>query len=331
VKAELQSLNAQTVVLLNRGAGRHREETEARIAELFQSHSITPQIRIARDGCEIAPLAGEAVRSDAEVIIAAGGDGTIDAIASVLTGTGKVLAVLPLGTFNLFAKRLNIPLELDAAVETAVHGRIAEINVGAVNGRTFLSRSSVGLYPLALRHREMMFRRFGRSRLIALLSGATALLRWGNVMTIRLTTGNEERFFRSRFVFVCNNPEELDYFRLRGRGCIDADNLAIYLPRPISPGGILRLGFRMLRRRVEKTRDFEMVCVREARLEIEPPSVPVSLDGEVEMMPTPLCYRLRLGALRVRVPKSANSLRQPPTHQGTADTTRAKSATQAIT
>ena len=109
-------------------------------------------------------MAEEAARSDAEVIVAAGGDGTIDGIASVLADTGKILGVLPLGTFNLFANRLNIPLDLEAALHTAVNGRVAEINVGEVNGRVFLSRSSVGLYPFALRHREEMFRRFGRSR-----------------------------------------------------------------------------------------------------------------------------------------------------------------------
>ncbi|MEO5718806.1 MAG: diacylglycerol kinase family protein, partial [Chthoniobacterales bacterium] len=228
------------IVIFNRGAGHHRNETQAQIAKLFQAHGITARLLVARNGGEIASLAQEAVRSDAQVIVAAGGDGTIDAIAAALAGTGKILGVLPLGTFNLFAKRLNIPLELGAAVENVVQGRVAETNVGEVNGRTFLSRSSVGLYPLALRHREQMFRRFGRSRLIALLSGATALVRWGNVMTIRLTTADGEQVFRSRFVFVCNNPEELDYFHLRGRDCIDAHNLAIYLPRPLRPVGILR-------------------------------------------------------------------------------------------
>ena len=298
------------IVILNRGAGHHRDETQTQIAELFQSHGIKVRLLVAQDGNAIASLAKEAAGSDVEVVVAAGGDGTIDAIASALAGSGKILGVLPLGTFNLFAKRLGIPLDLKAAVRTAVIGRIVEINVGEVNGRVFLSRSSIGLYPLALRHREQMFRRFGRSRLIALLSGATALLRWGNVMTIRLTNENEVHLFRSRFVFVCNNPEELDYFRLRGRECIDAGKLAIYLPKPLSPFGILRLGFWMLRRETEETRDFAMICAPKLRLEIEPPRVPVSLDGEVEMMSAPLHYRLRVGALRVRVPAAHDVRRQ---------------------
>ena len=158
MKAEVQPLKARTLVILNRGAGRHGEDTEAQIAELFQSQSISTRLLVARNGGEIASLAQEAVRSDAEIIVAAGGDGTIDAIAAALTGTGKILGVLPLGTFNLFAKRLNIPLELGAAVQTVVSGRTAEINVGEVKARTFLHGSSVGLLPLALPARRVAHR-----------------------------------------------------------------------------------------------------------------------------------------------------------------------------
>jgi diacylglycerol kinase family enzyme len=127
-------------------------------------------------------------------------------------------------------------------------------------------------------------------------------------MTIRLTTETGEHLFRTRFVFVCNNPEELDYFHLRGRECIDADKFAVYVPKPLSPAGILRFGFRLLARQAQKTKDFEWLCARELLLEIEPSSVPVSLDGDVKMIKAPLHYRLRLGALRVRVP-AANSKR----------------------
>ena len=292
------------IVILNRGAGRHQDETQVQIEKFFWSRGVAARILVARDGGEIARLAADAACSDAGVIVAAGGDGTVDGIASALAGTGKILGVIPLGTFNLLARRLNIPVDLEGALQTVVNGRVAEINVGEVNGRVFLSRSSVGLYPLALRQREKMYRRFGRSRLIALLSGATALVRWGNIMTIRLTTEEDGHFFRSRFVFVCNNPAELDYFNLPGRQCIDADKFAVYVPKPLSPAGIVRLGFRMLGRRAQESRDFETFCARDVSFEIKPSRVPVSLDGEVEIMQSPLHYRLRPGALRIRLPSS---------------------------
>lgn len=295
------------IVILNRGAGRHQDETESQIEKFFRSRGLGARMLVARDGGEIARLAADAARSDAQVIVAAGGDGTIDGIAAALADTGKILGVIPLGTFNLLARRLNIPVDLEAALEIAVSGRIAAINVGEVNGRVFLSRSSIGLYPLALRHREEMFRRFGRSRLIALLSGATALMRWGNIMTISLTTEEEGYLFTSRFIFVCNNPAELEYFNLPGRQCIEGDKFAVYVPRPLSPPGIVRLGFRMLGRRARESRDFETFCARDLSFEIKPPMVPVSLDGEVEIMHSPLHYRLRLGALRIRLPRATQS------------------------
>ena len=275
------------IVIINRGTGHAHAETQGRIENLLQSHGAAVRLLVARNGSQVASFAQEAAQSDADIVVGAGGDGTIDLIAAALAGSEKILAVLPLGTFNL---------------RTADNGHVAMINAGEVNGRTFLSRSSVGLYPLALRHREKMFRRFGRSRLIALVSGATALLRWGKVMRIRLTANPESYLFRSRFVFVCNNPQELDYFHLRGRECIDAGNFAVYLPKAQTRSGILRLGVRLLAAKTEENRDFEIVCARELRLEIEPSRVPVSFDGEVRIMESPLLYRLRVGALRVRVP-----------------------------
>jgi diacylglycerol kinase family enzyme len=298
----LKTGETELVVIINQGAGHIRPETPDRILDLFRSHSVTARLLIARDGGEMVTLAREAAQSDAETVVGAGGDGTIDTIAAALAGTAKILGVLPLGTFNLLAGRLGIPLDLPAAVRTCVDGVVRPISVGEVNGRTFLSRSSVGLYPMALRHREQMFRRFGRSRLIALLSGATALMRWGNTMTVCLTTETNRHLFRSRFVFVCNNPAELDYFHLPGRGCIEANQFAVYAPNALSPAAVLRLGFRMLRRKARPSRDFETFCSPFLSFEIEPSSVPVSLDGEVEMMQSPLHYQLRLGALKIRVP-----------------------------
>lgn len=291
------------IVIVNCGAGRHRAETQGQIEDFFHSRGIVARLLVARDGGEIARLAEEAARSDAEVVVAAGGDGTIDGIAAALAGTPKILGVVPLGTFNLFAKRFNLPLDLDAALRVAISGRIAEINVGEVNGRVFLSRSSIGLYPLALQERERMYRRFGRSRLIALLSGAVALLRWGKVMTIRLRTETGEHLLRSRFVFVCNNPEELHYFNLPGLECIEDEKFAVYVPNPLTPAGILGLGFRMLARQAQEHRDFAKFCSGDLLLEIEPSRVPVSFDGEVRIMQSPLHYRLRPGALRLRVPR----------------------------
>jgi diacylglycerol kinase family enzyme len=68
------------IVILNRGAGRHQDETQAQIKKFFQNRGIAARLFVARHGGEIAQIAEEAASSDAEDIVAAGGDGTIDGI-----------------------------------------------------------------------------------------------------------------------------------------------------------------------------------------------------------------------------------------------------------
>lgn len=289
--------------IINAGSGTMQQKGMLeKITHLLQSSGTNIRLTVARSGSDLEELARAAAISDADVVVAAGGDGTISGIASQLIDSGKLLGVLPLGTFNFFAKRLSIPLDLDQALLTITEGRVAEVNVGEVNGRIFLNKSSVGLYPLSVRYREKAYRRFGRNKLVALAAGCVALLRRGRVMKISVTTEAETRVFHSRLAFVCNNPQELERFNLRGRECLEQDKLAVYLPEPLSPIRTLALGVRMACRRLEQAPGYDALCAREMRLDTKRARLPVSVDGEVEMMVPPLYYRARARALRVIVP-----------------------------
>jgi diacylglycerol kinase family enzyme len=87
------------------------------------------------------------------VVVAGGGDGTVNAVAGVLAGTEKPLGVLPLGTLNHFAKDLGIPHEVERAVQLLGTGAPRRVDVAEVNGRVFVNNSSIGVYPLAVRER----------------------------------------------------------------------------------------------------------------------------------------------------------------------------------
>lgn len=111
-------------------------------------------ITLAQSGAEMIATAEQALRDGAPIVVAGGGDGTINAVASVVVGSGTPFGVLPLGTLNHFAKDLNIPLELDAAIANVAQGVPHQVDVGEVNGRIFLNNSSLGLYPDIVRDRE---------------------------------------------------------------------------------------------------------------------------------------------------------------------------------
>jgi diacylglycerol kinase (ATP) len=77
-------------------------------------------------------LAEQAAREGADLVLAAGGDGTVASVVSGLVGTSTALAVFPAGTGNLLARNLDLPMDLDGLVACLVHGRTRTIDVGEV-------------------------------------------------------------------------------------------------------------------------------------------------------------------------------------------------------
>ena len=89
-------------------------------------------------------LARRAVERQIAVVIAAGGDGTINEVIQELAGSETALGVLPGGTVNVWAREMGIPLANSRAREILVHGQTRRIDLGRVNGRYFLLMAGIG-------------------------------------------------------------------------------------------------------------------------------------------------------------------------------------------
>jgi YegS/Rv2252/BmrU family lipid kinase len=90
-------------------------------------------------------LANEAIQANVDLVIAAGGDGTVTACAAGLAGQPVPLAILPIGTGNLLAVNLGVPTELSQAIDVAVTGIDRKIDLGVANGRPFVAMAGLGL------------------------------------------------------------------------------------------------------------------------------------------------------------------------------------------
>ena len=294
------------VIINARSGPKIRVSRHLAIARLFNESGVNARIVVASSGADVPRLATEAARGHCDVLVAAGGDGTISGVASALIGTGKPLGVIPFGTFNLFAKNRGIPLDMKSAVYTVLNGQTTTINVGEVNGHFFLSNSSMGRYSLVLRQRNKAYRRFGRSRIVAFLASGAALLRRPLLMSIRMQADNrEEHISHGEFVFVCNNRHQLELYNIRGGRCLDADAFSVLVSEPIGRLQMLKLGVEMLFRRMGQAEGYQASCARELHIESRRRRLDVVVDGEIKIMNSPLHYQLRPGALQVIVPAEA--------------------------
>ena len=286
-------------VILNARSGTDdKKAVQRRLQELFVASGIEARISIARTGARVVDLAQQAARSNADIIVAGGGDGTINSVASAVIESGKTMGVLPFGTMNHFAKDLHIPLDLEGAIETIVAGQTIKVDVGEVNGHIFVNNSSLGLYPSIVRERQKQ-QRLGWGKWPAYVWAALAVLRRYPFLDVRLNVDGKELTSRTPFVFIGNNEYEMETLNIGGRTCLDAGKLSLYMSDRTSRLGLFRLALRALFGGLRQEKDFIALCTKEIWIGTKHKHVRVALDGEVLVMEPPLHYRVRPRALRV--------------------------------
>ncbi len=294
---------ARPAVIINASSGTNEKgQAVELLSEIFASSEIDARIDLAESGEEIIDLTRRAVKEDRAPIVAGGGDGTINAVASELVGTDRVLGVLPLGTLNHFAKDLKIPLDLKEAARTIIEGREMRVDVGEVNGRIFLNNSSLGLYPSIVHRREQQQERLGRGKWPAFFWAALSVLRRYPFLDVRLEMDEGKLVRRTPFVFIGNNEYEMESFNIGARSCMDAGQLSLYIAHRTGRMGLLRLAWRALFGGLREEQDFDALCTQEVWIETKRKRLRVATDGEVTIMKTPLHYRVRPRTLRVIVP-----------------------------
>ena len=287
-------------VIINERSGVARNpDFGDQVQSLFAKHGLCVRLERVREPGDLPARARQAA-SRGDVLVAAGGDGTVSAVAGVAVEMHATMGVLPMGTLNHFAKDLGLPIDLEQAVATIAAGQARDVDVGEVNGRVFVNNSSVGLYPRMVWEREVEQRR-GRNKWTAF---AIAMLRtWRNYRTItaHLLVAGKAAVVRTPFIFVGNNHYIAEGLQLGGRSRLDEGRLSIYMAPECGRFEILSLPVRALMRRLESAA--LLVEFQAEALTVDVPSqrVSVALDGEVALTRPPLEYRVRLRALKAIV------------------------------
>jgi diacylglycerol kinase family enzyme len=294
-------------VIVNGGAGHgHDDRAADELRGKLDAAGLDAELVLAKDGEEMIATARRALEQGARLVAAGGGDGTINAVGSVMVGSGVPFGVLPLGTLNHFAKDLGIPLELDDAVRNLAEGVPRRVDVGEVNGRIFLNNSSLGLYPDIVRDREKQQRRLGRGKWPAAVWAALAALRRYPFLSMRLDVNGERLARRTPFVFIGNNAYTMEGLAIGERARLDEGVLSLYVAQRPTRLGLLRFAFDALLGRLGQERDFDVLTAPAFDIDTHRRHLLVATDGEVTEMSPPLRYRMRPGALTVLVPPADN-------------------------
>ncbi len=299
------------VVILNMKAGslasrKIREQKEA-VRKAFRAVGVSPNIMVA-EGRNLVEWLHTAVRMKPDVVVVGGGDGSLSTAAGVLAASDMVLGVLPLGTYNHFAKDLGVPLQLEDAVRTTIEGVERRVDLGELNGRMFINASAIGVYAEFVKIRNPRRVRVGLARWMTLLYGfSSAFLSFPR---LHVSLEAEERIIErdTSFLFVGNNEYDRGLFSSAGgRSAMDKGYLSLYIARCPDRVCMTRFALRVLTGRIEQYRDVEMMLVKEVAIETRGSRyLLVTTDGEVRSMRAPIRYTIRPGALRVMASRSSS-------------------------
>ncbi len=294
-------------VVMNAGSG-HNDTERARqtFAEIFAAAGRKHEFLLLHDAADLPRQAARAVeraRRESGVVVAAGGDGTLNGVAQAVFGSGVSFGVLPQGTFNLFGRSHGIPQDTEAQAHALLHGTIERVQVGLVNDKVFLVNASLGFYPQVLEDREAYKQRFGRNRAVAIGAGFYTLAKHRKQLLLDIEDDERAYSLRTPTLFVGNNHLQLARIGMAESSHLAAGKLAGIVVRPIQTRHMFWLALRGALGKLgdaDNVQGFSLLT-----LTVQPHkkrAVKIATDGEISWMRTPLRFRVAPNALPLVVP-----------------------------
>jgi diacylglycerol kinase family enzyme len=254
-------------------------------------------------GAEIGDALGRAAATSSERIVVGGGDGTIRAAAEKAMECGAALGIITLGTMNLLAKDLRLPLDPMEAASALVDAEERELDVGVVNGVIFLHSSLIGVFPSIGVERERARREGGMLGYTGAAWGAARVVWRAPSVGVELQVDGRSQRLRTFAVVISNNKMRGDPAEPYRRARLDAGTLGLYLSRHSGRTGLFRLLMSIGMGRWKFDDDIHEHAAVEVVVNARR-SLHVSNDGEIQRMSPPLRYTLKPRALRALVPRA---------------------------
>ncbi len=294
----------KTAVLINLDSGKAEElgsNPKEKIVSVFRQEGIPEESLdlLAVPCTELKEAAEQLLNFSPDMIVAGGGDGTVNLLVNMIHHTDTVLGILPLGTFNHFARDAGIPLEMDAALRTLIKGDVQSVDIAEVNGHIFVNNSSVGIYPLSVTERKYQQRRLNIGKIPAMTLAVLKTIFWFPRYSITAKSQEIVHSVTSPAFFIGNNRYHLSPFSIGKRESVTEGILCGYAfecTRFFCPVHFL---FLLLFNQLKLSDKFIDLRFREIILNSSKKHLKVSLDGEILKLNTPLIYKNYPGKLRL--------------------------------
>jgi diacylglycerol kinase (ATP) len=269
----------KTCFIHNPHSGRRDDRLKESLATLLrQSEQAGDRVRHTQGPLHATQLAKEALADGYELIVAVGGDGTVNEVAATLIGSQAALGIVPCGSGNGLARHLGIPLSAQEAFALclAEQKRIVRIDTGLCDGRPFFNVMGLGLDAEV----SARFEGLSKRGLISYVRSAFESLREHKAQSYTICNAMGERHqARASLVAVANSSQYGNNAFIAPQARIDDGQLDLILIEPLGLWGALQLGRLLFNGRLMETK--RVKSFRSTRFSIERQGAgPMHLDGQ---------------------------------------------------
>lgn len=286
-------MKQRLAIVLNPDSGKN-ETSKSEIKKLFGDYNVTLEFFDIKKG--IDTLADQIAKHKPQAVVAVGGDGTVNAVANIVTKLALPMGVIPAGTLNHFAKDMGLPIDPIQAAAVIAKQRIAKIDYATINDRAFVNNCNLGGYP------ETVMQRDKSSLPSKWLAGVIAAVKVWNQhkrQNFALEVDDNKMRVRAGSLFIGNNSYQLEGVQFTARPKLDQGRLQLVVIKTGRLRHLVSILISFITKRAHEKVDIhhaKELTIRSAKTHYN-----VAIDGEVAKFDMPLSIKIHSKALSVLV------------------------------
>ncbi|HSQ78886.1 MAG TPA: diacylglycerol kinase family protein [Nitrospirota bacterium] len=266
-------------LIANPAAGRGRSrETVLRVRELLKDRGVEFDLELTKGPRDAAIIARKALK-EFDVIVAIGGDGTVNEIMPGMLFSEKPLGIVPAGSGNDFIKSVGIPNNIDKAVAMLLKGKAGSIDVGKINGTYFANGVGIG-FDAAVNRASYTINHSKRGFFLYFCALLQTLGKY-DAVPLSITI-NGEIFSQSTFLLTVGNGTTVGGgFKLTPRAKVDDGLLDVTIVKPLALPVLLWHLPKVFLGTIERVKKYAILLRTEKLTVMATGPVPVHVDGEI--------------------------------------------------
>lgn len=269
----------------------------SRAREFIARHQLNASVVQTEHPRHAVELARQAVDEGCGLVVAIGGDGTMNEVASALVGTPAVLGLIPCGSGNGLGRHLGIPGPGQGAFRTLLDGKPLAIDTGAANGIPFFNAMGVG-FDAEISHR---FNKLSRRGLEAYARTAISAFFRFRPQSFVIRNGKEELTTAAFIISIANSDQYGNDCFIAPGARVDDGQLDVTVLKKVTVFNALPIALRLFTRTIDGSPSVRRFSGSHFTLERDAPGL-IHTDGETHETEATIDIRVHPASLRILVP-----------------------------